>query len=154
MEVITVISTILSVVAAIVTIIQAIKVKSYKDQVTFDLRKIHLVEITDNLKRAQEEGRKLITQFDPLNRGKNITSISENIQSYIDNSLNFIHLKGQDNDIREKIIEAQAKLRDSQKADNQENRRDCVSEMHTCIQDAISLSKERIVTLQVGAKNE
>ena len=154
MEVITIIGTILTCIATTITIIQAIKVKSYKDQITFDLRKIHLVEITDSLKRAQEEGRKLITQFDPLNRGKNITSISENIQGYIDNALNFIHLKGSDTDIRDKIIEAQLKLRNSQKADKQEVRRDCVSEMHTYIQEAISLSKERVVTLQIGEKHD
>jgi hypothetical protein len=151
---ITIFGTIITVIGTGVTLWQAYKVKSYSKRIAYDLRKIHLSEVIDNLKRAQDEGRKLISQVVQLKRGKNNTTISENIQKHIDYALNLIHVNGSDNDVRNKILEAQFKFRDFQSSEDQVVRETCVSEMHALIQETVSLSKERILTLEIGEKHD
>ncbi len=104
------------------------------------------------MKRAQDEGRKLITQIQKLDRGKNVIVITETIQGYIDSSLNLLPLTGTDNDVRVKILNAQTELRDFQNTTN--NKNECVSNMHSHIQDSISLCKARVSNLEIGGNNE
>ncbi|WP_231880450.1 hypothetical protein, partial [Alcanivorax sp. HI0083] len=58
--IITIAGTVLTAIGTGVTVWQASKVKSYRDQIAFDLRKLHLSEVAELLKRAQDEGRKLL----------------------------------------------------------------------------------------------
>ncbi len=150
---ITIIGTLLTAIGTGVTLFQASKVKTYRDQIAFDLRKIHLSEVGEALKRAQDEGRKLLTQMQQLNRGKSFILITESIQGHIDNSLNLLHLNGPDKDLREKIIDIQTQLRDFQNNSDEKQKKVCASNMHALIQDSISLCRERVSNLE-GGKNE
>lgn len=148
--IITIVGTCLTALGTAVTIWQALKVKAYREQIAFDLRKIHLSEIGELLRRAQDEGRKLLSQVQQLNRGKSMISITDDIQSYIDKSLNLLHLSGPDTDLRKQILDSQGKLRDFQKTDDVDKKKQCVSDMHIIIQDSISMCKERISNLEYG----
>ncbi|MFA5632696.1 MAG: hypothetical protein WC997_14395 [Porticoccaceae bacterium] len=152
--IVTIVGTILTAMGTTATLWQASKVKAYREQIAFDLRKIHLSEIGELLRRAQEEGRKLLSQVQQLNRGKSMISITDDIQSYIDKSLNLLHLSGPDTDLRSQILASQGKLRDFQKTENIDEKKQCVSDMHTIIQDSISMCKERISNLEYGEKND
>lgn len=151
---ITITGTILTVIGTAVTLWQASKVKVYREQIAFDLRKIHLSEVGELLKRAQDEGRKLLSQVQQLNRGKSMISITDNIQAYIDKSVNLLHLNGPDIDLRNQILESQIKLRDFQQTNDTEEKKQCVSDMHTLIQDSISMCKERTSNLEYGENND
>ncbi|MEE2001406.1 hypothetical protein QWY20_08065 [Alkalimonas sp. MEB108] len=152
--IITIGGTVLTAIGTVVTLWQASKVKAYRDQIAFDLRKIHLSEVGELLRRAQDEGRKLLSQVQQLNRGKSMISIADDIQSYIDKSLNLLHLNGPDTDIRNQIIASQEKLRNFQSTHDVSKKRRFVSDMHTLIQDSISMCKERISNLEYGDKND
>ena len=152
--VITIGGTILTAIGTGVTLWQASKVKAYREQIAFDLRKIHLSEVSELLKGAQDEGRKLLSQVQQLNRGKSIIPITDSIQSYIDKSVNLIHLNGPDADLRNQILESQTKLRDFQRTEDSEEKKQCVSDMHALIQDSISMCKERITNLEYGENND
>lgn len=151
---ITIAGTVLTAIGTAVTLWQASKVKAYREQIAFDLRKIHLSEIGEFLRRAQDEGRKLLSQVQQLNRGKSMISITDDIQSYIDKSLNLLHLSGPDTDLRNQILASQEKLRDFQKTDDVNEKKQCVSDMHIIIQDSISMCKERVGNLEYGEKND
>ncbi|MEJ1364539.1 MAG: hypothetical protein RPU42_05490 [Candidatus Sedimenticola sp. (ex Thyasira tokunagai)] len=149
----TIIGTLLTALGTGVTIWQAKKVKKYREQIAFDLRKIRISEISEHLKRAQDEGRKLLTQVQQLNRGKSEIAITEIIQGHIDNSLNLLPLSGADDDIRQKINNIQTKLRNFQNA-RPDDKSECASDMHSHIQESVSLCKERVGNLELGEGNE
>lgn len=141
---VTIIGTILTAIGTGVTLWQANKIEKYKTRIAFDLRKIHISEISEYLKRAQDEGRKLVSTHNT--RGKKESDATDSIQSYIDRSLNLLPLNGNDQDIREKITNVQSKLRDFQNAlpdDKPEN----ASAMHTTIQESVSLCRQRLTNL-------
>ena len=150
---ITILGTILTAIGTWVTLWHASKVKGYREQIAFDLRKIYLSDVSEILKRAQDEGRKLLTQVQQLNRGKSMIIITDNIQSYIDKSVNLLHLSGPDSDIRSQILEAQTQLRDFQNTEDADAKKQCVSDMHALIQDSISMCKERASNLELGDAN-
>ena len=149
----TIIGAIITAIGTAVTLWQASKVKKYRIQIAFDLRKIHISEIAEILKRAQDEGRKLLTSVQQNNRGKSEIIITEAIQGYIDTSLNLLPLLGLDSDIRDQITNVQTRLRNFQNAD-EDNKNDCASELHTHIQDSVSLCKDRANALKAGENNE
>lgn len=149
----TTIGAILTAIGTVVTLWQASKVKKYGIQIAFDLRKIHISEIAEILKRAQDESRKLLTSVQQNNRGKNEIIITGVIQGYIDTSLNLLPLYGLDGDIRDQVTNMQTRLRSFQNAD-ENNKSDCASELHTHIQDSVSLCKDRVNALKVGENNE
>lgn len=151
---ITIVGTSLTAIGTGVTLWQASKVKAYRAQIAFDLRKIHLSEVSELLKRAQDEGRKLLSQVQQLNRGKSVLTITDSIQSYIDKSVNLLHLSGPDSDLRGRILESQEKLRGFQKTKDVEEKTQCVSDMHSLIQDSISMCKERVSNLEYGVKDD
>jgi hypothetical protein len=146
--------TVITVIGTVITIWQALKVKAIRKQIAFDLRKIHLSEVGEFLRRAQDEGRKLLTHVQQLSRGKSTISITSEIQSNIDKSLNLLHLTGPDSDLRGQIISSQEKLREFQKTDDSEAQKQYASDMHTLIQDSISMCKERVSNLEYGDKND
>jgi len=133
-----------------VTLWQASKVKKYRSQIAFDLRKIHLSEISDLLKKAQDECRRLLREVHQLNRGRSMLTVVDLIQSYIDKSVNLIHLSGPDSDVRSQIKNIQTKLREFQNATDPNIRKQFVYEMHELIQDSISMCKERKSSIDFG----
>ena len=143
----------ISIIGTAITLWQASKVRRYRLQIAFDLRKIHLSEVRELWRRAQDEGRKLLSHVQQLNRGKSVLAITENIQAYIDRSLNLLHLSGSDSDLREKILSAQTHLRSFQHSYNEDEKRQFVSDMHAVIQDTISLCQERVTMMEIGGGN-
>ena len=147
---VTIISAILTAIGTGVTLFQARRVRKYRSQIAFDIRKLRLSEVRDYLRHAQDEARKLITPLIPikqLRRGQDELLILHRIQSSIDNALNFMDLSGGDADIREKVVQAQAALRDYQKTASSEEQQEKLQRHHELIQDAISLCRQRIMHL-------
>ncbi|NBC15857.1 MAG: hypothetical protein GVY18_00925 [Bacteroidetes bacterium] len=147
---ITVLGTLLTAIGTSVTLLQARKVRKYRSQIAFDLRKLRLSEVQGDLRDALNEVRKLITPLVPieqLKRGQDERLILHRIQSRIDNALNFMDLSGGDADIRGKISQAQLALRDYQKATSPEQQQENLQRHHELIQNAISLCRQRIMHL-------
>jgi hypothetical protein len=55
-DAISIIGTLLTAIGTAVTLWQASKVRRYRQQIAFDLRKIHLSEVRELLRGAQDEG--------------------------------------------------------------------------------------------------
>lgn len=147
---ITVLGTLLTAIGTSVTLLQARKVRKYRSQIAFDLRKLRLSEVQGDLRDALNEVRKLITPLVPieqLKRGQDERLILHRIQSRIDNALNFMDLSGGDADIRGKISQAQLALRDYQKATSPEQQQENLQRHHELIPNAISLCRQRIMHL-------
>ena len=149
-DAISIVGTLLTAIGTAITLWQASKVRSYRQQIAFDLRKIHLAEVRELLRRAQDEGRKLLSHVQQLNRGKSVLAVTENIQADIDRSLHLLHLSGPDSDLREKILSAQTHLRSFQHSSNEDEKKQFVSDMHAVIQDTISLCQERVTMMEIG----
>ncbi len=129
----TLVGTILTGIGTAVTLWQASKVKKYSDKIAFDIRKLHLSEVSEHLKKAQDDGRKLLSHMQQMSRGKNTVPICSSIQTHIDNSLNLLHLNSPDADVREKILNIQSELRKFQNTTDDNEKKECVSDMHTFI---------------------
>lgn len=84
-EVIAWIGTILTAIGTAVTLWQAAKVKSYRDQVAFDLRKMSISEAGKILRRGQEGCRKLLKSD---GRGQSTINICDSVQERLDQALN------------------------------------------------------------------
>ena len=149
LDYITIAGAIVTLIGTAVTIWHARKTRRYSIKVAHDLRKLYASEIVENLKRAQDDCRKLLTNIQQLNRGKSHTAITESIQRHLDHSLNLLPLDGPDSDVRELINDSQSKLRDFQNA-GPKSKSNCASDLHTRIQDAIGLSRQRFHFLEYG----
>lgn len=137
-EIVAWIGTILTAIGTFVTLWQAGKVKSYREQVAFDLRKISLSEAGEFLRRAQEDCRKLLKSG---SRGQSHANVCDSIQEKLDQTLNRFSQKDHEQDIKEKLTQANSilhKIRGSEDIDQNS------SLLHVVIQDAITSCNERI----------
>ncbi|CCN70544.1 hypothetical protein [Vibrio nigripulchritudo] len=123
-----------------VTLWQARKVKKYRDQVAFDLRKISIAEAGEALRRALEDCRKLLTST-ASNRGQSNANICNSIQERIDIATDRFNQKDFDNDIKEKLKQATQTLHTVRGSTTTSN---SVNQLHTSIQEAVVLCNERI----------
>lgn len=142
-------SAVITVIGTGVTLYQARKVEGYSEKIAYDLRKISTSEIVDNLKRAQDECRKLLANAQQLNRGKSHAKITENIQRHFDYALNLLPVGGPDIDFRNMIVASQDQLRLFQNANSQAQGQ-FASDLHTKIQEAISTGQQRFRDLEWG----
>ncbi len=151
---IAIIGTVLTAIGTTVTLIQARRVRRYREQIAFDLRKIRLSEVAGHLRRAQDEGRKLIAPIQKkLRRGIDDLTIVSDIQFSIDSALGLIALVGSDADIRDTILKAQEALRNYQDpASTETSKEKNIQKHYRLIQDAISMCRGRIVKLEVEAR--
>ena len=140
---ITTIGAILTMIGTAVTIWQASKVKSYRRQISFEIRKIRLSEISEIFRRSQDEVRKLCSDQPQLGRGKNYPEITNIIQSYIEQALHRLPLNGPDSDVRNKIVSAQDKLRNL-KYNSGGNRSGPAESLQDSVQEIISLCQGKI----------
>lgn len=140
-DVITWIGTILTAIGTAVTLWQAGKVKRYKDQVAFDLRKISISEAGEILRRGQEDCRKLLKSG---GRGQSITNICDSVQERIDQAMNRFNQKSQDVDIKEKLNSANALLHEVRQENNMTQNS---SNLHVVFQEAIQLCNERLMEI-------
>lgn len=137
-DTVTWIGTILTTIGTVVTLWQARKVKEYKDQVAFDLRKISISEAGEILRRGQEECRKLLKSSC---RGQSTTNICDSIQEKLDHAINRFNQKQHDIDIKAKLTDANSILHKIRIGDNlNEN----LGPLHIIFQEAITLCNERI----------
>lgn len=137
-ETITWIGTILTAIGTGVTLWQAAKVKKYKEQVAFDLRKISIAEAGELLRRGQEDCRKLLTSG---SRGQSNATICSSVQEKLDYSLNRFSQKNEDQDIKDKLTKANQALHNVR---NNISISQNASDLHSIIQQAITLCNERI----------
>lgn len=80
-DLLTWIGTVLTTIGTLVTLWQAGKVKKYKDQVSFDLRKLSISEAGEILRRGQEDCRKLLKSG---SRGQNTANVCDLVQEKLD----------------------------------------------------------------------
>lgn len=122
-----------------ITIWQASEARNYKNQVKSDIRKINLVSVTDSIKRAQDEIRRLPTSIQALPRGVRPNEIIQKAREHFDNALGTLDLTGPDAAVRLLIGEAQKKLNsyDISWNSGKPNPQD-VHELQANMQDAVS----------------
>lgn len=140
-DAITWVGTILTAIGTAVTLWQAGKVKRYKDQVAFDLRKISISEAGEILRRGQEDCRKLLKSG---GRGQSMTNICDSVQERLDHALNRFNQKEQDLDIREKLSSAHALLHEVRQGNNASQNS---NNLHIVLQEAIQLCNERLMEI-------
>lgn len=146
---ITIGSTLLTVIATVVTIASARLTKSYRDQVKFDIRKINLAGAIDHLRRSQDEIRKLPTTSDGIPRGLKVKDVIKEIRARFDNAIGIMASAGPDSDIRAILTEAQEELNgyevsfDAKALDAQR-----VYRLQALMQDAVSTANSRIFQLE------
>ncbi len=138
---ITWVGTILTAIGTAVTLWQAKKVKRYKDQVAFDIRKISISEAGELLRRGQEECRKLLKSG---GRGQSITNICDSVQERLDQAMNRFNQKSQDQDIKEKLSLANTLLHEIRLGNNTSQNS---SALHVSIREAIQLCNERLMEI-------
>ena len=97
----------LTAIGTFVTLLQAARVKKYKDQVAFDLRKLSISEAGEILRRGQEDCRKLLKSG---GRGQSPVNICDSVQERLDQALNRFNQKNHDQDIKNKLISANGLL--------------------------------------------
>jgi hypothetical protein len=148
-SIITLVGTVVTVMATGITIWQAFKAKSYSQQIKFDIRKINLSGCSEKLKRAQDDIRSLPTNCSDVPRGLKVKDLILNIKSQFDFSLSIINSNGPDSDVREIISNAQSKLNSYEQGwSNGNPNPEDVYELQSLIQDAVSQSNSRIYQLE------
>ncbi|UAA39128.1 hypothetical protein KIH87_01810 [Paraneptunicella aestuarii] len=140
-DAITWLGTVITAIGTAVTLWQAYKVKRYKDQVAFDLRKISISEAGEILRRGQEDCRRLLKSG---SRGQNITNICDSVQERLDQAMNRFNQKSQDSDIKEKLSLANNLLHEV-RLGNKTSRNS--SDLHVAFQEAIQLCNERLTEI-------
>ncbi|PQJ55353.1 hypothetical protein BTO01_23240 [Vibrio jasicida] len=139
-DLLTWIGTIVTLIGTGVTLWQASKVKEYREQVAFDLRKISIAEAGEALRRALEDCRKLLKST-ATNRGQSNANICDSIQERIDIATNRFNQKDFDNDIKEKLKQANQTLHIVRGSSSSPQ---SVNQLHVNIQEAVVLCNERI----------
>lgn len=136
-----VIGTVLTAIGTVVTLWQASRVKKYKEQIAFDLRKISLSEAGEILRKSQDDTRKLLKAVASTSRGQSIVNICDAIQKYIDEARNRFNQKGHEEDIKAKLSSANALLHKIRSSEEVEANSDS---LHVTIQDSIQICNERV----------
>lgn len=140
-DLLTWIGTVLTTIGTLVTLWQAGKVKKYKDQVSFDLRKLSISEAGEILRRGQEDCRKLLKSG---SRGQNTANVCDLVQEKLDQALNRFNQKGRDQDIKNKIISANSLLHEIRSGQDVNNKS---GELHIIFQEAVLLCNERLMEI-------
>ncbi|MGM3161008.1 hypothetical protein ACS25C_09490 [Dickeya undicola] len=148
-SIITIVGTIVTILSMVITIWQASEARTYKNQIKSDIRKINLTNISDSLKRAQEEIRKLPTDSQDIKRGMRPTELIRKTREHFDIALSTINSNGPDGNIRTIIIEAQERLNSYEISMNggSPNPQD-VHKLQAKIQDAVSITSTAIYQIE------
>lgn len=109
-SIVTILGAVVSVLGMIITIWQASQVRVYKNQIKFDIRKINLANVIDQLKRAQEDIRRLPTSAQLLTRGIRPKELIHKTRGHFDLALGTLDANGPDASVRELLADAQSKL--------------------------------------------
>ena len=140
-DVLTWIGTGLTAIGMFVTLWQASKVKKYKDQIAFDLRKLTISEAGEILRRGQEDCRKLLRSG---GRGQSIVNICDSVQERLDQALNRFNQKNYDQDIKDKLISASALLHEIRLGQDVSQKS---GKLHILFQEVVLLCNERLMEI-------
>lgn len=140
-DILTWIGTGLTAIGTFVTIWQAGRVKKYKDQVAFDLRKLSISEAGEILRRGQEDCRKLLKSG---GRGQSTVNICDSVQERLDQALNRFNQKDHDQDIKNKLISANGLLHEIRSGQYGGQKS---GELHILFQEAVLLCNERLMEI-------
>lgn len=140
--IITVIGTILTAIGTFYTLYQSGRIKKYKKEILEELNRINLIQVSELLKNAQAETRKLLYPDSQIARGTNLIEVINSIQKSIDDSLSLVNLDDKDKVLRNKIIDSQKKFRDyNSNPNNQMAQEEYILEFHILLQECISIAR-------------
>lgn len=101
------ISSVISIIAAGVSIRQFFKIKKYRASIVVDIRRITIHKVSEHLKKAQADCRKLLSH----NRGQKSDEIYMSIQENLDNAGNELNQKELDSNIRGQLDKTDKELK-------------------------------------------
>ncbi len=101
------ISSVISIIAATVSIRQFFKIKKYRASIVVDIRRITIQKVSEHLKKAQADCRKLLNH----NRGQKYDEIYMSIQENLDNAGNELNQKELDSNIRSQLDKTDKELK-------------------------------------------
>jgi hypothetical protein len=139
----------LTVIGTLVTLWQAGQVRRYRDQIKLDVRKITLAGVVDRLKRAQDDIRRLPTNFQNVQRGIKPDELIESIRGHFDFALSQLDAAGPEGDIRATLADSQERLNLYQTSwDNGAPSAEDAHALQSGIQDGLSTANSRIYRLE------
>jgi hypothetical protein len=146
---ITVMGTAATLISMAITIWQTIRTTQYSRTIKADVRKINLMKVAEQLRRALDNIRKLPASEDNMPRGKRVWSLVEAVKACFDDVLGLIDPEGPDSDLRDTVSQAQRELTSYQSHVSagtlQANHSTAVQSL---IQDALASSTTRIFKME------
>lgn len=148
-SIVTLIGTVVTLLGMAITIWQASQARDYKNQIKFDIRKINLANVTERLKRAQDEIRRLPTSGQAVPRGVRPIELIHKIREQFDLALGTLDSAGPDAGVRGLLVEGQANLNAYEISWNagSPNPQD-VHELQAKVQDAVSILSTTIFQIE------
>ena len=147
-NIITIISTIVSVLSMIIAIWQASSAKSYREQIKADIRKISLAKCTQKVERILGICNDLPTSSNNIPRGMKVAVIIKDINSQLGHSIGVLSEIGADKEIRENLVQAQNVLHSYEKKHIEGSiDSDDVLKIRSYIQDSISTSNTNLYNI-------
>lgn len=148
-SIVTIVGTSVTLLGMFITIWQASQVRTYKKQIKSDVRKINLTGVSERLKRAQEEIRRLPTSSQSLPRGIRPTELIRTTREHFDLALGTLDANGPDGDTRSLLVVAQNSLNSYEISWNSGNINPaCVHELQEKVQYSISKIVSTIYKLE------
>lgn len=148
-SIVTLTGTVVTLLGMVITIWQAKQARSYKNQIKFDIRKINLANVTDRLKRAQDEIRRLPTSAQAVQRGVRPIEFIHKIKEQFDIALGTLDASGPDAAVRGLLVQGQSHLNAYEISWNigNPNPQD-VHELQAKMQDAVSTLSRTIYQME------
>jgi len=148
-SIVTIIGTVVTLLGTAVTIWQTSQARGYKNQIKFDIRKINLLHVTERLKRAQDEIRRLPTSSSAVLRGIKPNELIQKIREQFDIALSTLDAAGPDAAIRTLLVQGQGNLNSYEISWNQGNPNpQDVHDLQSKMQDAVSILSTTIYQLE------
>ncbi|MEQ6475821.1 hypothetical protein [Comamonas sp. wu1-DMT] len=148
-SIVTLVGTVVTVIATGITIWQATQAKSYKNQIKSDIRKIGLSTVIDRLRRAQDEIRRLPTSMQGVPRGVRPPELIQKIREQFDHALGTLDSEGPDASVRAFLTGGQEKLNSYELSWHAGNPAAAdVHELQAKVQDAVSALSTKIYQLE------
>lgn len=148
-SIVTITGTVVTLLGTAVTIWQTSQARGYKNQIKFDIRKINLSNVTERLKRAQDEIRRLPTSSQAVPRGIKPNELIQKIREQFDIALGTLDAAGPDAAIRTLLVQGQCNLNSYEMSWNQGNpNAQDVHDLQSKMQDAVSILSTTIYQLE------
>lgn len=143
------VGTILSGLGAAVAIWQTYLMRSYKDQIRLDMRKMNVLKTAEYLRRALDFIRKLPSDSSKVPRGGQTAIMLEQTKECFDHVLGLLPMDGPDQDIRTHVCTAQCALTGYEDSLNSEAlSASLTATVQSPVQDAVSLANDRVLKIE------